>query len=397
MPGTSFTQIPKRAAAIQSKLQSNTTVDPDSLETCDKSIIPKCIRALYGIPIGTGKDQSNSMGMFETQSDAYSQEDLDQFYREMKLVDIPQGFGPKTVSVNGGIAPAPQQQAGVESDLDMQIAQPLIFPQTITNYQVRYTYDNKTNFNYIFNDFLDVFSGPFCKDNGDESSGKQCNELPIPHVISISWGVAEDPNLVSFHKRQCTEWMKLGLAGTSVFVASGDTGAQDGNQCYGTDHRIYVPHGVCSCPYVTAVGGTMLPDGRKIGDNETTARSYASGGGFSNIFPTPEWQVNAVSSYFSEHDPGYQYFNITDGKLPASGNGIYNRGGRGFPDISANGRQRPECIHHLPWRVQQRRRDVDGLSSCRVHVQPHQRRSHQGRESLARLPQPRHIQAFRKG
>ena len=77
------------------------------------------------------------MGMFETQSDAYSQEDFDQFYREMKLVDIPQGFGPKTVSVNGGIAPAPQQQAGVESDLDMQIAQPLIFPQTITNYQVR--------------------------------------------------------------------------------------------------------------------------------------------------------------------------------------------------------------------------------------------------------------------
>lgn len=140
------------------------------------------------------------MGMFETQSDAYSQEDLDQFYREMKLVDTPQGFGPKTVSVNGGIAPAPQQQAGVESDLDMQIAQPLIFPQTITNYQVRYTYDNKKNFNYIFNDFLDVFSGPFCKDNGDEGSGKQCNELPIPHVISISWGVAEDPNLVSFHK-----------------------------------------------------------------------------------------------------------------------------------------------------------------------------------------------------
>ncbi|KAM3429371.1 hypothetical protein NHJ13734_008196 [Beauveria thailandica] len=333
LPATSFTQIP-RPAAFMNKLQSNVTVDPDSLETCDKNITPKCIRALYGIPVATLKDKSNALGVFETQDMSHSQEDIDQFYRDMKL-DIPQGFGPETVSINGGIGPVPQKDAGVEADLDMQIAQPLIYPQKILNYQVKYSYSNTTNFNYVFNDFLDAFSGPFCKDNGDEGSGKLCNKLAIPHVLSISWGVGEDPSLVSFHKRQCTEWMKLGLAGTSVFVSSGDTGAQDGNQCYGSRHDIFVPNGVCTCPYITGVGGTLLPEGRKIGDNETAAKGYASGGGFSNIFPVPAWQKTAVSNYFSKHAPSYEFYNITDGKVPDSGHGIYNRGGRGFPDISA--------------------------------------------------------------
>lgn len=47
--------------------------------------------------------------------------------------------------------------------------------------------------------------------------------------------------------------------------------------------------------------------------------------------------TNIVScSYFSQHDPGYQSYNTTDGNIPSSG-GIYNRAGRGYPDVSANG------------------------------------------------------------
>lgn len=42
------------------------------------------------------------------------------------------------------------------------------------------------------------------------------------------------------------------------------------------------------------------------------------------------------SSYFSQHDPGYQSYNTTDGTVPDDG-GIYNRAGRGYPDVSANG------------------------------------------------------------
>lgn len=41
-------------------------------------------------------------------------------------------------------------------------------------------------------------------------------------------------------------------------------------------------------------------------------------------------------SYFSQHDPGYQSYNTTNGVIPNNG-GIYNRAGRGYPDVSANG------------------------------------------------------------
>ena len=50
-----------------------------------------------------------------------------------------------------------------------------------------------------------------------------------------------------------------------------------------------------------------------------------------------------MNSYFAEHDPGYPYytFNGVDFHDPASNiganGGIYNRAGRGFPDVSSNG------------------------------------------------------------
>ena len=65
--------------------------------------------------------------------------------------------------------------------------------------------------------------------------------------------------------------------------------------------------------------------------------------GFSNYFPRPSYQSKAVDSYFAEHDPGYPYytFNGVDFHNPASNiganGGIYNRAGRGFPDVSSNG------------------------------------------------------------
>lgn len=41
-------------------------------------------------------------------------------------------------------------------------------------------------------------------------------------------------------------------------------------------------------------------------------------------------------SYFSQHDPGYSYYTTKDGNVPALG-GIYNRAGRGYPDLAALG------------------------------------------------------------
>ena len=66
--------------------------------------------------------------------------------------------------------------------------------------------------------------------------------------------------------------------------------------------------------------------------------------GFSNYFSRPSYQESAVTSYFSKNEPGYPYytFNGIDGSqkgtnIGANG-GLYNRAGRGFPDVSANGK-----------------------------------------------------------
>ena len=70
--------------------------------------------------------------------------------------------------------------------------------------------------------------------------------------------------------------------------------------------------------------------------------------GFSNVYSIPSYQKNAVASYFEHHDPGLPYYSAiaADAPLPVlpnvtalAGNtgGVYNRIGRGVPDVAANG------------------------------------------------------------
>lgn len=65
--------------------------------------------------------------------------------------------------------------------------------------------------------------------------------------------------------------------------------------------------------------------------------------GFSNYFSRPSYQKTEIDSYFESHDPGYPYYNFNgqDFSLPSNNiganGGLYNRAGRGFPDVSANG------------------------------------------------------------
>ena len=54
-----------------------------------------------------------------------------------------------------------------------------------------------------------------------------------------------------------------------------------------------------------------------------TGGGITSGGGFSDYFPQPTWQSAAVSNYFSS---------LATAPYPG-----YNRGGRGYPDLSAAG------------------------------------------------------------
>jgi tripeptidyl-peptidase-1 len=51
-----------------------------------------------------------------------------------------------------------------------------------------------------------------------------CGVYKPTNVMSISYGEQEQDLPAYYQKRQCNEWLKLGMQGVSIFVASGDTG-----------------------------------------------------------------------------------------------------------------------------------------------------------------------------
>ncbi|GIJ91954.1 tripeptidyl-peptidase sed1 [Aspergillus pseudoviridinutans] len=327
----------------------------DNTLLCDLAVTPACISVMYNITKGTKATKGNELGIFEDLGDVYSQEDLDLFFSTFAQ-QIPQGTHPILKAVDGAQAPASVSNAGPESDLDFQISYPIIWPQNSILFQ---TDDSNYEANYTFsgflNTFLDAIDGSYCSEispldpsypdpaNGGYKGQLQCGVYEPPKVISISYGGAEADLPIAYQRRQCNEWMKLGLQGVSVVVASGDSGVEGRggdptpSNCLGNG-KVFAPDFPATCPYLTAVGGTYLPlgaDPRK--DEEVAVTSFPSGGGFSNIYQRADYQQQAVDDYFSRADPGYPYYESVDNSSFAANGGIYNRIGRAYPDVAAIG------------------------------------------------------------
>lgn len=179
----------------------------------------------------------------------------------------------------------------------------------------------------------------------------QCGVYKPTNVISASYGQAESDLPINYTKRQCNEFLKLGLQGHSILIASGDYGVAsfpgDGgsaNGCLGPKGTIFNPQYPSNCPYVTSVGGTMLYPDQTVEMPESvmhvnlsgTAQNFSSSGGFSNYFPQPSYQQAAVAEYFATADPPYPYYSGFSVDFNTT-KGLYNRIGRAYPDVAANG------------------------------------------------------------
>ena len=77
------------------------------------------------------------------------------------------------------------------------------------------------------------------------------------------------------------------------------------------------------CPYVTSVGATQVKPNTNITSPLPPSPEQAcdivifSGGGFSNVFSTPSWQKDAVSTYLKKFAPALGY---AAGTFNSSGN-----------------------------------------------------------------------------
>ncbi|CEJ82047.1 hypothetical protein VHEMI02139 [[Torrubiella] hemipterigena] len=216
---------------------------------------------------------------------------------------------------------------------------PIIYPQNVEVYQ-RDTSNGK-----LYASFLDAVEGLFCEGDDPAIDGKPgshaCGAFKPANVITISYAVVEWAFSPAILQRQCNEWMKLDLQGTSVFHASGDVGVVGPVfvSCSGSNKSIFNPIATATCPYITTVDSTeMQKDTSETGKEVVCKTRYSPGGGFSNVFPRPDYQDAAVSAYLANHAGNLTSYNITETAVPVdSSGGRYNRAGRGYPDISALG------------------------------------------------------------
>ena len=226
------------------------------------------------------------------------------------------------------------------------------------------------------NAFFDSIDGSYCRYQPQKSPTKaklECGIFKPTNVLSISYGIIEQYFPLLWRQRQCLEYLKLALSGVSVFYCSQDfgTGLVDPRSTNVSDwidqktrrcsihHKdtIFAPVFPASCPWVTSVGATKIGRGKTVHDLEVAAseliklkgekepvRAFSSGGGFSLTFETPWYQQAAVTTYVTEHEKELPYF--TDGKW--KGHGLYNRNGRGYPDIAAGKQARSHPILPAP-------------------------------------------------
>lgn len=189
-----------------------------------------------------------------------------------------------------------------------------IYPQTTTLYQVDdlyYSHGGNGRTTGIFNTFLDAIDGSYCTysaygetgndptldpqypDTADPTGYKgnlMCGVYAATNVISISYGEQESDLPTYYQQRQCNEFLKLGLQGVSIMVASGDTGVggypmtTSTYGCLGENDKVFSPTQPNSCPWLTNVGATKVYGGKTVFEPESAvfdignSFNYTSGG-----------------------------------------------------------------------------------------------------------------------
>jgi tripeptidyl-peptidase-1 len=248
---------------------------------------PPSLRTSYNIGAATCTHRNTTQATANFLGEGYSEDDL-RFFFEVFYND---GEGQTVAKVVGQ-----NNDASLEASLDIQYI--LSIGQGATTWWIS---DDDTH------DKQEPFLAWLVQ---------MSNTSDTPVVHSVSYADLE-PGVDRAYAQRCDlEFMKAGVRGISILVASGD----DGAGCNSAKTSLVVEW-PSSSPYITSVGATTIPASGK----QVESAAAFSGGGFSRISPRPKYQDAAVKGFLV----------AAGAHLPAKG--FFNASGRTVPDVSAMG------------------------------------------------------------
>jgi tripeptidyl-peptidase-1 len=296
---------------------------------CDPALVtPGCLRSLYGTLDYEAKAAGkNRMSIANYLGELNIRSDLKQYLQQFRPEAVAAADEFQLISIDNGTtqesltADDVENSTGVEGALDVQSMLGIAWPTEMISYstggsQPGFKPDNftPTNTNEPYLVWVQ-----YMLNLGDDE---------IPYVVSTSY--ADDEQTVSpdYAKRVCDSFAQLGARGVSIFFSSGDEGVGSTGDCFANDPpyaRRFLPEFPSSCPYVTTVGATYLFNPEVAAFDDSFTVPFTSGGGFSDLFPTPDYQKDAIAKYLAANQNFPQY------------EGLFNPSGRAYPDVAAQG------------------------------------------------------------
>ncbi|KAH8890297.1 subtilisin-like protein [Thozetella sp. PMI_491] len=291
--------------------QTESPPKPELDQSCQASITPACLKAMYNVGDYKADPKFGSrvaFGSFLNESAIFSDLFLFEKYNNITR----QNF--TTVSIaNGTLTQDPSLDSYGEANLDVQTIIGIAPGLPVTEYSTGGSPP-----------FIPTLGQPTPADNSNEPYVPYYRYLlslkdeDLPQVNSVSYGDQEDGVPLNYAQLTCNLAGLLGLRGITIIASSGDGGV--GGVCLNPDFKTveFGSEFPATCPYFTAVGGTSAVQPEIAWDE--------SSGGFSKYFARPAWQNKTIENYIhnrvSAETRKYYgpYTNFT--------------AGRGFPDIA---------------------------------------------------------------
>ncbi|KAH8123866.1 tripeptidyl-peptidase I [Trichoderma asperellum] len=319
--GTTKAMRALRSQNVASVARAKYLNNPQKPSGCNQTIIhknetyqifhPDCLRAKYGVDGYTPSAKSGSRIGFSSFLNETSS------FSDLALYEKHYGLPKQNISVfliNGATdVQPPSNKNDSEANLDVQTIVSFTHPLPVTEFVVAgippYIPDPALPIgDPVQNEpWLEFYEFLMSKTNEE-----------LPQVITNSYGDEEQTVPEPYAVRVCNQIGLMGLRGISILASSGDTGV--GMSCVASNSTTpqFNPMFPASCPYLTTVGGTQHLD------HEIAWK--LSSGGFSNYFPRPWYQEEAVRTYLERY---------VSTETKAYYGRFANFLGRGFPDVAA--------------------------------------------------------------